>query len=233
METSRPPLTAGSTASLNPLDASGVETSGRGSVTHWIAQLRTGGSMAEAHAQQELWDRYFRRIVGLARTKLGSLPKGSADEEDVAISAMQSLFHGFAADRFPRLEDRNNLWSLLAKMTARKAINQRNKEHAQKRGGGVTKVAIDADSDSGSSGDPLADDLSPDFVVAMREELARLMELLPDERLKEIACLKLEGYTSGEIAQKLGVVERTVERKLSLIRAHWRPGEEESAENRL
>lgn len=226
MDAPHPPLNAQADASQHPLDAAAIDTSGRGSVTHWIAQLRAGGTMAEAHAQQELWDRYFRRIVGLAKTKLGSLPKGSADEEDVAISAMQSLFHGFAADRFPRLEDRNNLWSLLAKMTARKAINQRNKEHALKRGGGATTVTLDSDSDSGAQTDPMDDDLGPDFVVAMREELARLMGQLPDERLKEIACLKLEGYTSGEIAQKLGVVERTVERKLSLIRAHWRPDDE-------
>ena len=112
-------------------------------------------------------------------------------------------------------------------MPARKAINQRNHENAQKRGGGVAKIAIGADSDSRAATDPMDDDLGPDFVVAMREELSRLMQLLPDERLREIAALKLEGYTSGEIARKLGVVERTVERKLGLIRAHWRPEETE------
>ncbi|TWT43150.1 ECF-type sigma factor [Botrimarina hoheduenensis] len=223
MASQRPSLTADSKAGLNPLDIATVETSGRGSVTHWIAQLRTGGTAAEAHAQQELWDRYFRRIVGLARTKLGTFPRGPVDEEDVAISAMQSLFHGFARDRFPSLEDRNNLWSLLAKMTARKAINQRNKEGALKRGGGATPIPIGVASDSRSTTDPPDDDLGPEFIVAMREELSRLMQLLPEERLREIAGLKLEGYTSGEIAEKLGVVERTVERKLSLIRAHWRP----------
>lgn len=198
----------------------------RGSVTHWIAELRDG---EESIAQRELWDRYFRRIVALAKSKLGALPKGPADEEDVAISAMQSLFHGFARDRFPQLHDRNNLWSLLAKITARKAINERQKQTAKKRGGGQPLLAV------GSSGaddpvplcDPTDDDLGPDFVVAMEEEMRRLMDRLPDDMLRRIAGRKLEGWTSAEIATELGVVERTVERKLGLIRACWGPEAEE------
>lgn len=190
-----------------------------GSVTYWIANLQEGDN---ADAQQELWDRYFRRLVALARAKLGNLPKGPADEEDVAISAMQSLFHGFARDRFPALQDRNNLWSLLAKITARKAINERVKQRAQKRGGGLTPLPINAQSDSSVAGvDPMDDDLGPAFVVSMEEQLQELMGQLPDETLCKIAARKLEGWTNAEIATELEVVERTVERKLGLIRACW------------
>lgn len=200
------------------------ETS-RGSVTYWIAELREG---EESVAQRELWDRYFRRIVALARAKLGTLPKGPADEEDVAISAMQSLFHGFARDRFPLLQDRDNLWALLAKITARKAINERQKQNAKKRGGGQPRLAIgNAAADERSPlCDPADDDLGPEFVVAMEEEMRRLMAALPDETLRKIASRKLEGWTSGEIATELGVVERTVERKMALIRACWSPESE-------
>jgi hypothetical protein len=37
-----------------------------GSVTHWIQELRAGDPIAA----QKLWERYFRRLVGLARQKL-------------------------------------------------------------------------------------------------------------------------------------------------------------------
>jgi DNA-directed RNA polymerase specialized sigma24 family protein len=197
-----------------------------GSVTYWIAELRDGEASA---AQRELWDRYFRRIVALARTKLGGLPRGPADEEDVAISAMQSLFQGFERDRFPDLCDRHNLWSLLAKITARKAINERQKQTAKKRGGGAPKLSVgptDADMSTPRC-DPSDDDLGPDFIVAMEEEMRRLMAILPDETLRRIAGRKLEGYSSAEIATELGVVERTVERKLALIRATWAPAANE------
>lgn len=201
------------------------ETS-RGSVTHWIADLHDGEASI---AQRELWDRYFRRIVALAKAKLGALPKGPADEEDVAISAMQSLFHGFERDRFPNLQDRDNLWSLLAKITARKAINERHKQNAQKRGGGQPKIPIGPQEGlTGAGYDPSDDDLGPEFIVAMEDEIRRLMDSLPDDTLRRVAGRKLEGWTSGEIAEEMGVVERTVERKLSLIRACWGPEEQET-----
>ncbi len=188
----------------------------RGSVTHWIADLKDGETSA---AQRELWDRYFRRLVLLARMKLGDAPRGAEDEEDVALSALNSVFHGAQQQRFPQLNDRGNLWSLLAKITARKAINQRERLMAQKRGGG--KVGSPPMDQSGRYLEQIDDELSPEFLVAMREECERLMELLPDETLRLIARRKLEGYTSAEIATELDVVERTIERKLGLIRAAW------------
>ena len=137
---------------------------------------------------------------------------------------MQSLFAGVARDRFPRLHDRNNLWSLLAKITARKAINEREKQFAKKRGGSKLKLSIGPEPDvSGAGLDPIDDDLGPDFVVTLEEELQRLMEQLPDETVRQVAARKLEGWSNAEIADELGVVERTVERKLGLVRACWGP----------
>jgi hypothetical protein len=52
-------------------------------VTYWIARLK-GGDPAAA---QPLWERYFKRLVRLAHQKLRDLPRGAADEQDVALSA--------------------------------------------------------------------------------------------------------------------------------------------------
>ena len=58
-----------------------------GSVTTWVEQLRAGNRAAA----QQLWERYFSRLVNLARTKLRGLRRRAADEEDVALSAFDSL----------------------------------------------------------------------------------------------------------------------------------------------
>ena len=42
-----------------------------------------------------------------------------------------------------------------------------------------------------------------------------------DEVNQAIQAQRNEGYTNGEIAAKLGCTERTVERKLALIREIW------------
>jgi DNA-directed RNA polymerase specialized sigma24 family protein len=54
-----------------------------GSVSRWLGPLQDG----DPAAVQQLWQRYFHRLVGLARKKLHGAPRRLADEEDVALSA--------------------------------------------------------------------------------------------------------------------------------------------------
>lgn len=198
-----------------------------GSITQWIADLQVGQTTLTDQAEHELWDRYFRRLVALARMKLGDAPRGAEDEEDVAVSALRSFYSGVAAGRFPQLEDRHNLWALLAKITACKAINQRNRQLAQKRGGGrvlsEAQIAQPSSMNERQLAEFVEDGLTPDFIAAINEQCQLLMDRLPDDTLRLVAHRKLEGYTNEEIAQELGVVQRTVERKLSLIRNTWVP----------
>ena len=44
-----------------------------------------------------------------------------------------------AAGRFPELDDRQDLWKVLVMLTARKAVDQLRRGHAQKRGGGLVR----------------------------------------------------------------------------------------------
>src|ERR1700751_1878035 len=90
-----------------------------GSVTLWLDGLRKGGSVAA----RKLWEGYFHRLVELARKRLGALPRAAADEEDVALSAFDSFCQGAAQGRFPRLNDRDDLWQVLFLLTQRKAID--------------------------------------------------------------------------------------------------------------
>ena len=66
-------------------------------------------------------------------------------------------------------------------------------------------------------------DLVDMFTLGVRE----LLEKLDDDLLRRVALGKLEGYQNLELAHQLGIAERTVERKLQLIRRKWQ-GEWES-----
>lgn len=70
-----------------------------GSVTRWIGDLKAGGQ----DAAQPLWERYFDRLVHLARNKLRARPRSATveDEEDAALSAFDSFCRGAAEGRFP------------------------------------------------------------------------------------------------------------------------------------
>jgi len=141
------------------------------SITLWIADLKV---QDDDQAQQEIWKRYFRRLIGLARFKLGDAPRRAEDEEDVAVSALHCFFAGVGDGKFPELRDRTNLWPLLAKITARKAINQRRDALRQKRGGGRVRgesMFLNAD-DASALGlaDVMADDLTPAHLATHEEQ---------------------------------------------------------------
>ena len=197
--------------------------SSAGSVTLWIGRLQAGDPLAA----QELWERYFRRLVGLARQKLQGTPRGAADEEDVALSAFDSFCRGADEGRFPQLHDRDDLWQLLVAITAHKALDLVRHEGRQKRGGGaVLDEAALVDPGRGGaevSGleQILGKEPSPEFALQVAEERQRLLDRLGDDTLRSVAIWKMEGHSNDEIAARLGRAPRTVARKLRRIRTLW------------
>ena len=68
-----------------------------GSVTQWIDGLKLG----DPHAAQALWERYFGRLVRLARVRLAPCAGADEDEEDAALSALTAFAQGSSADGSP------------------------------------------------------------------------------------------------------------------------------------
>lgn len=191
-------------------------------VTCWFHGLAKG----DEAAVEELWRKYYGKLVRFARCKLAEGQRRAADEEDVALSAFHSFCRGAAAGRFPRLEDRHDLWKLLVTITARKAAHQVRRDMQQKRGSGSVRgdsvFVGTGDTDGGvGMGNILGSEPTPEFAVMAAEECGHLLEALPDEETRQIALWKLEGFTNEEIAGKLQCAERTVERKLQRIRDRW------------
>ena len=192
-----------------------------GSVSHWIGKLKAG----DADAAQKLWECYFHRLVSMARSKLRGSPRRAADEEDVALSAFDSVCRGAEQGRFPQLSDRHNLWQLLVKITVRKAADLVRYERRRKRGGAMQQecdLVAPEDSATGERGlEQIAGrEPTPEFAAQVAEQCQRLLGSLSEE-LRSIALWKMEGYTNAEIAAQVGCVTSTVERRLRLIRAVW------------
>jgi len=175
------------------------------SVTLWINQLKDG----EREGVRRLLERYFQRLVQLARSRFQGRPGLAAYDEDVALSAFKSLCLGAEHGRFPELSDRDDLWRLLAVITIRKAIDVQRRNRAREMPGELNLEQF------------LAAEPPPELAAEMAEDYQRLLGLLDDADLRSIALWKVEGYTNEEIAGRLGCVERTVERKLQRIRILW------------
>jgi DNA-directed RNA polymerase specialized sigma24 family protein len=197
--------------------------SSRGSVTSCIQGLKAGKEVA----CQKVWERYFARLVQLARRKLGGMARRVADEEDVALSVLNNLLCGAREGGFPLLADRNDLWRLLVVLTARKSSNQRKYEQRIKRGGGKVRGESAFEGNGSTDGEEgiervIHEKPDPATLVELAEKYEALLESLRDDRLRQIAIWSMEGHTHQEIAKMLDCSLRTVARKLDLIRTIWR-----------
>jgi DNA-directed RNA polymerase specialized sigma24 family protein len=197
--------------------ATGVEDS----VTGWLDMLRSGDEINLA--AREIWRRYFTLVVRLARVRLRAAPRGMADEEDVAATVMDRFYRGLIAGRFPRLEGRDDVWRLLATITARTVINQRRREFTARRHSGRSDAASAPDGvcQSASLDFAIGNEPGPESVAQANDQRRRLLDALRDDSLRQVALLKIEGHQNNQIALLLGCGVRTIERKLDLIRKAW------------
>lgn len=190
------------------------------SVSQWIASLKS----QDSEAAKKLWDRFSVQLVSLARRRLDSIPPGITDEEDIAQSVFASVWRGAIAGRLNDVMNRDSLWAVLIALTKRKVVDHIRRETAHKRGAGsvLSESSLASDIHNTFTLDWLIGELpTPDFMLALAEENNRLLAMLRDDRMRDIAMKRIEGYAVSEIADNLGISVRSVERKLQLIRTSW------------
>jgi RNA polymerase sigma factor (sigma-70 family) len=187
---------------------------------HSVTQLIEQVKAADSQAAHQIWRRYFERLLPLARAKLRRRPDAAVDADDVLVSVFDRFFRAAKENRFARLQDRDDLWQILLMLTERKAADQVRRAAAVKRGGNARAPA-------GSNGEPanvaqLSDPApGPEFAAAFNDSLARAIGRLTDEKTREVALLRMEGYENREIAGRLQISLSSVERKLRVIREVW------------
>jgi DNA-directed RNA polymerase specialized sigma24 family protein len=196
------------------------------SVRVWVSQLQGG----DPQAARELWDTYFLRMVEVARSKLHGTTGRMADEEDVALSAFKSFCRGAQEGRFAEVLEHDDPWPLLLALTTHKAIDLVRHERRVKRGGpgrAHPQRAVPGEAGAGavSPSQLISKEPDPRAAFQLAEECQEILDRLSDTILRAIALWKMEGFTSEEIAAKLGCTTRTVERKLRLIRRFWGNGD--------
>jgi DNA-directed RNA polymerase specialized sigma24 family protein len=194
-------------------------------ITGWVRSLGDG----DPAAAQGLWNAYYSKLVRVATSAIRSKRHagGISDGDDAAQSAFKSFCLGAMKGRYPDIRDRDSLWGLLLTITVRKVVDHRRYEHRARRGGGrilATHGSDDSESMTESMHSILSREPSPDFAAMVAEQHERLIGRLDDPLLRRIALMKMEGFTNEEIGLDVGLVRRTVIRKLQLVRRTWLEG---------
>ena len=157
-------------------------------------------------AARVLLVRYEVRLVALVASRLNRKYRDGIAPEDVVQSAMGSFFRvtRAGANQSLKLESTASAWNILATFVRRKLARALERETAVKRGGGRTRVSLD----------DLETDLSTNPSVTEANELLNEIHSLLNSDHSQLLELLLENKTQREIAEQLGVDERTVRRRI-------------------
>jgi DNA-directed RNA polymerase specialized sigma24 family protein len=191
-----------------------------GSVTNALHQLNSPAHGEEA--ARFLWERYFNRLCGFIEGQLYPRHKRVTSADEVASDAFLALLDGVKHSRFHSVRNRDELWQMLTLIGARRSSNVRVKHNRQKNGDGkILGESVFGSRGMGDLADFIQRELSPTDYVELKETIEQLLNQLPNHQVRQVALLRMSGYSNAEIAAKIGRVERTVELKLKLIRSIW------------
>jgi RNA polymerase sigma factor (sigma-70 family) len=187
-------------------------------VTRLLGQMRAGSPTEREQATTAIVQRYFARLAEVVGRQLSRRVRRRVDPEDLVQTTFRSVCLRLATGQF-QLDDREDFWRLLVSVALNKTRKEVATQMAQKRDPRRERHSNTPDDEALLQ---LLDRRTPtpEDATITAEEMGRLLDMLPVD-IRPIAIWKFEGFTSEEIAEKLGYTLRTVERKVRLIRERW------------
>jgi RNA polymerase sigma-70 factor (ECF subfamily) len=192
------------------------------SFSNLMARLRAGDDEAAA----QVFNRFARRLIALAQSRIHQGLRHKADPEDVVQSVYRSFFARHAHGQF-EIGTWDGLWAMLTVITLRKCANQIERATAARRDVRRERSALPAGDDSGAAWEGLSREPTPEDAALLEDTVQELMHGL-EPRERDILALSLQGYSAAEISAKLGRAERTVRRVREHIKKKLRQMRDEA-----
>lgn len=168
-----------------------------------------------APEDRDAFDRFTRRLIGLARSHLDVRLQHKIEPEDVVQSVYRSFFLRYGNELAPE-QGIEGLWPLLTLITVRKCADRVRYYQAERR-----KISREAGGGGEDCPVPWQEAVgrepTPEHAAVLAETLQDLLSGLDaDER--PIIELSLQGYTTQEVSERLGRAERSVRRLRERVR---------------
>jgi RNA polymerase sigma-70 factor (ECF subfamily) len=174
----------------------------------FLARIRGG----DEDAARELLRRYEAKVRLVVRRQLPKLLRSRFDSQDFVQSIWGSFFRRIK-DSPLELEDVGNLIGFLARAARNKVIDEyrraSSRKHDMRREESISESAQSRELADASE--------TASEVAEAGEALSQLQGLLPENR-RGLLELKAAGFSSAEIAVRLGLSERTVRRVIEDLR---------------
>lgn len=161
----------------------------------------------ESHAIQHLFAASYGELKRIAHARIYA---ANAHDRYATESLLHESYMRLCHQTSLDLPDRKRFYALASKVMRNLVLQEIRDANAQKRGGGQTQVTLATD---------LVDSCAQDFDVESIDAALRALEQLHPDWAQLVEMRFYGGMTEPEIADALGVSERTVRREWQKARA--------------
>jgi RNA polymerase sigma factor (TIGR02999 family) len=165
-----------------------------------VTEILRRASAGDRSALDQVFPLVYEQLRRLARGKLAGQRPGRAVTTTVLI---HEVYLRLVDQTHARFEDRARFYAYASTVMRTVLVDEARARGAGKRGGGWTPVELDERE--------LPVDAQADLLLAVHEALSQLA--IEDARLAQVVeCRFFGGMTDEDVAQALGVTDRTVRR---------------------
>jgi RNA polymerase sigma-70 factor (ECF subfamily) len=183
-----------------------------------FAELMESLRRGDPNVARDVFERYARRLIGMAGARLPAFARSKVDPEDVVQSVFRTFFRRHSEGEF-RPEHWDALWSLLTVLTARKCGHHLEYLVAARRDARREAKPYDScEAGSAQQWEPEDPAPSPEEAALLSETLGQVLFDLSD-RERSVLILRLQGHPIVEVANLAAASERSVHRILANVRA--------------
>ena len=184
-------------SSMRPVGTSSLGAFGVTQITQLLQRMHAG----EAAARDALFAAAYQELHRLAHARLRDGGRNTVLE---TTSLVHESYLRFVSAGELRAEDRRSFFAYASQVMRSVILNSVRERAAQRRGGDVPQLTLHTE----SAADVGTDEAS---ILKMHDALLQLEQV--DRRLARVVEMRyFGGYSEAEIAEALGVAERTVRR---------------------
>lgn len=168
---------------------------------------------AASGEERQSFERFTRRLIGLARSHLDTRMRRKIDPEDVVQSAYKSFLLRYGDGALAE-EGWDGLWGMLMVITLRKCAER--VRYYRTQGRDLARESAPSPNDERWR-EAIDQEPTPEQAAVLAETVEALLgELEGDER--SIVEMSLQGHSTQEISTQLGRAERSVRRIRERVR---------------
>ena len=179
--------------------------------------LLSRARLGDRSAIEELVKEYEPEVRLVARVRLGTALRPYLDSVDLVQSVHRSVLLGLRQDKFD-ISSPEKLVALALTIVRRKVARHWRRLRRQSRANVAESCSENLPELLLSLSSP---ELDPSDAVALRDQIERLFSRLDDTE-RRLMELRLEGFTTAEVARKLGLKSDVLRVRLSRLRRRLR-----------